>query len=72
MSRISREKVAINKAIHLLDGVTNVAKMMGVTYPCVIGWRKRKLPVKYVIPIEKATKGAVTRYDLRPDLYPED
>jgi len=30
----------------------------------------RPLPAKRVIAIERATGGKVTRYELRPDLYP--
>jgi DNA-binding transcriptional regulator YdaS (Cro superfamily) len=32
---------------------------------------QRPAPAKWCIALEKATKGAVTRHQLRPDLYPE-
>ena len=33
------------------------------------GWRGRKAGIDLVKKIEEATGGAVTRYDLRPDIY---
>lgn len=32
--------------------------------------RNKKLPAELVLPIERAVGGAVTRHELRPDLYP--
>ena len=31
----------------------------------------RKVPARLCLPIERATGGAVTRYDLRPDIFGE-
>lgn len=34
--------------------------------------RDKKIPAEYVLIIEKALKGQVTRHELRPDIYPEE
>lgn len=38
----------------------------------VSNWKERGVPAERVLDIERATKGFVTRYELRPDLYPRD
>ena len=46
-----------------------MASILGVTPQAVCFWRdgKRKLAPEYCASIERATGGAVTRRDLRPD-----
>lgn len=60
---------AIRRAIDLCGGVTNVAKLLRVTPQAVCFWRdqKRKFPVEHCPVIERATDGAVSCEDLRPD-----
>lgn len=54
-----------------------MARLLNVTTQAVCFWRdgKRSLPVQHCAVIEKATSGAVTRKDLRPDdwqaIWPE-
>jgi len=62
---------AIERAIQAVGGQKNLAKMMGVSKQAVTKWRK-KVPAERVLKIESATNGAVTRHELRPDLYPEE
>jgi DNA-binding transcriptional regulator YdaS (Cro superfamily) len=31
-----------------------------------------KIPAEYVLSIERSTQGVISRYQLRPDLYPEE
>lgn len=47
---------------------------MGVTPGMVWQWLhdRRRIAAEQVIAIESATEGAVSRHDLRPDLYPRD
>lgn len=33
------------------------------------GWRGRRVPAERCLAIEQATGGAVTRYELRPDIF---
>lgn len=45
------------------------------TYPQKVwNWQKRgsKVPAEFAVPIEEATKGLVTRYDLRPDVFTQE
>lgn len=47
----------------------SLAKALGVRPATVSNWvtRKKTIPMGQCMPIERATEGAVTRRDLRPD-----
>ncbi len=62
---------AIRVAVDALGGVSRLARAIGVTPPSVHQWLRgsRPIPPAQCIPIETATNGAVTRYDLRPDVF---
>ena len=69
---------ALTKAIDAAGGVVALAKAIGVTQATVSNWRMRELqsvPEKHCASIERATGGAVKRWDLRPDdwhrIWPE-
>lgn len=51
--------------------VREVAELCGITVQAVYKWEKsaRGIPAEYCRIIEQATHGAVTRYDLRPDVF---
>lgn len=61
------------KAIHLacerLGSQAGLAKAIDVAPAIVHQWRSgvRPVPVQHCLAIERATNGAVTRRDLRPD-----
>ena len=64
------------EAIDSLGGVTAVARLCGVKPPSVWEWKRRgSIPIERCADIERATNGAVTRRDLRPDdwarIWPE-
>jgi DNA-binding transcriptional regulator YdaS (Cro superfamily) len=64
---------ALRRAIrHHLKSQVAVARAVGVSPQAVseILRRGRRVPAEWCLPIETATAGAVTRHDLRPDLYP--
>ena len=67
------EIAALRQAIrrHLKSQVA-VARAVGVSPQAVseILRRGKRVPAEWCLPIETATEGAVTRHDLRPDLYP--
>ena len=50
-----------------LGGPHAVGKMLGITGQAVSQWRR--VPVDRAIAIERATNGAVTREELRPDIF---
>lgn len=64
---------ALTRAIEIVGGQTQLARLLGVKQANVWHWLKRAehVPAEYVLAIEKATGGQVRRRDLRPDLYPE-
>lgn len=62
---------AIERAAQLMGGQSALARKLGCTSQavskmCATG----RVPAERVLAIEEATGGAVTRHDLRPDLYP--
>ena len=62
----------IQRAIKACDNNKAVlARLVGVTPSMVWQWEKARRPVSATrcVDIEKATGGAVTRYDLRPDVF---
>lgn len=68
---------AIDTAIAQLGSAAALAAVVGVSQPAVSYWRSRgTIPdAAACVAIERATKGAVTRRDLRPDdwadIWPE-
>ena len=64
---------ALTKAIAIVGGQTQLARLLGVKQANVWHWLKKadRVPGEYVLAIEKATGGEVTRHQLRPDLYPD-
>jgi DNA-binding transcriptional regulator YdaS (Cro superfamily) len=64
---MAREK-ALEDAIKFAGGVGALAEELGISQAAVSQWER--VPPLQVIAVEKATKGRVTRYKLRPDIYP--
>ncbi len=62
---------AMRKAVELIGGNVKVARCLGVhpSFISQLATGHRLVPCKYVQIIENATQGAVTRYDLRPDVF---
>jgi DNA-binding transcriptional regulator YdaS (Cro superfamily) len=61
------------KAVKHCGSQAALAAKIGATQQLVSFWMtKSKIGVsaQYVLPIERATDGTVTRFELRPDLYP--
>lgn len=64
---------AICKAADILGGNVGLAEVIDV-HPSFISQMvtgRRKVPCGYCLAIENATRGAVTRYQLRPDVFGE-
>jgi DNA-binding transcriptional regulator YdaS (Cro superfamily) len=60
---------AIHKACEHVGSQSGLAKAIDVAPANVHQWRSgaRPVPVQHCLAIERATNGAVTRRDLRPD-----
>lgn len=63
---------ALDTAIAIVGGVGKLAAALRVAQPVVSNWRARGTTPDAVhcVAIERATNGAVTRRDLRPDDWP--
>ena len=61
------------KAIEIVGSATLLASAIGVRQSAISNWRARGTVIDpfYCVAIERATNGAVTRQDLRPDDWPE-
>ena len=61
----------IEEAVNKTGSQLRLANEIGVEPARVWNWvhRDKKVPAEYCIAIESATAGAVTRYDLRPDVF---
>lgn len=64
-------KTALVKAIEICGGQAELARRLGKAQAHVWNWlhRDRAVPADQCLPIERATAGAVTRYQLRPDVF---
>jgi len=61
---------ALQRAVDIIGNRAILARHLGLTRQAVHQWGK--IPPRYVIPIERLAGGAVTRHELRPDIYPEE
>ncbi|MDE2103498.1 MAG: helix-turn-helix domain-containing protein [Patescibacteria group bacterium] len=67
-------KTAIETAISIAGSQSELARRCHVGQPTVWKWlnRAKRVPAEFVLPIERATGGKVSRHDLRPDIYPHE
>jgi DNA-binding transcriptional regulator YdaS (Cro superfamily) len=67
----------IDKAADIVGSQTALAAVLGVSKGAVSQWKDedRRVPAAHCVAIERATGGAVTRRELRPDdwqqIWPE-
>lgn len=61
----------LERAIRVCGGQTKLAEKIGLSQQRVSYWRKAKngVPAEYARDIEEACNGAVTRQQLRPDIF---
>ncbi len=72
-SEQSEEPTPIEQAVEHAGGQQALAEKVGVRYQAVQKWiRAKRVPAERVLAIEEATGGAVSRHDLRPDIYPRE
>lgn len=63
----------IAKAVRIVGSQAELARLCRTSQPRI--WqclhRNKVVPAELVLVVERATEGQVSRYELRPDLYPE-
>lgn len=59
----------LDRAIEHCGGLGRLADSLKVTYQAVQKWRKKGVPAERCRDVEAVTGGAVTRYELRPDVF---
>lgn len=59
----------LQKAIDHCGSGAALARKLGVDRMLITHWRHRGVPPRRCRAIEAATGGAVTAYDLRPDIF---
>lgn len=64
----------LRRAIDLVGGQPELARATNSKQQNVWFWLNKsgRVPAEFVLPIEQATGGEVTRSQLRPDIYPSD
>jgi DNA-binding transcriptional regulator YdaS (Cro superfamily) len=60
----------IRISAELSGGMAAMTKKLGVARSAPYSWKR--IPADRVLQIEAATGGRMSRYTLRPDLYPRD
>lgn len=61
----------IQRAAQYAGGQSALARKLGLTPQAVQKWcQKGRVPSEMVLHVESAVEARVTRYELRPDLYP--
>jgi len=71
MDRATREAdPGVIAAIEAAGGVSKLAALLDIRQPSISGWKR--VPAERVLEIERATEGKVTRFQMRPDLYPAE
>lgn len=60
---------ALDRAIAHFGTATDLAKALGLSSMAITQWKRRGVPAERCPEIEAATGGAVTRLDLRPDIF---
>lgn len=68
------ETNALERAVELAGSQSALGRLIGKDQGAVWSWLNitKKVPAEFVIPIELAVEGQVTRQQLRPDLYPKN
>lgn len=57
------------KVVSFFGNKYRMAKALEIGYMRVQQWEKRQIPTDWAVKIEKATNGALTRAEIRPDIF---
>jgi DNA-binding transcriptional regulator YdaS (Cro superfamily) len=72
MQSKERRKRALFKAVEIVGSQSELARLLGVRQSSIWTWLNvtKDVPAEICAQVEHVTGGAVTRSDLRPDLWP--
>ena len=60
----------LERAIAIAGGPSALARVLGLPWASTVtNWLARGVPAERCLAIELATNGAVTRYELRPEVF---
>lgn len=62
--------LGVTAAVQFFKTQTALAKALGIERSAISQWTR--VPVERVLEIERQTDGAVTRSQMRPDVYPPE
>lgn len=67
----TNETLALRRAVEKVGGQSALARACGVKQGHVWHWLNKSLrvPAEHVLAVEAATKGGVSRHELRPDIF---
>ena len=61
---------SLHKAIEAAGSQSRLADSLGLSFQHIQQWRRAgRVPAERVLSVEAAVNGAVTRYQLRPDVF---
>jgi len=60
---------ALEQCFEVCGGASKLADKLGITRQAIDQWRQRGVPAERVVALEAAVAGAVSRRELRPDLF---
>ena len=60
---------ALSKAFTLFGSQAKLARALNIAPMAVSKWKTNGVPPERALEIERLTSGAITRQDLRPDLF---
>lgn len=65
---------ALEKAVDLAGGQSALGRLIGKDQRTIWAWinTTQKVPAEDVLKIEEALEGKISRYELRPDVYPQE
>ena len=64
-------KELIERASKAVGSQSKLAEVLGVTQQNISYWKTSGIPIEYCTAVEVATKGVVTRKDMRPKTWPK-
>lgn len=65
------KKIPIEDIINIVGGQKELASMIGVSQQTISHWKVHDfdIPAEMVVALEKATRGEIPRWQVRPDLW---